>query len=75
MCHSNGIVSKPCLGNVIIISVKDKDKAYGIKNFSTVTLHAFDIDGVEEVGFESRHLDSSSPNFYVILTTLMTIII
>lgn len=67
MCHSNGIISKPSLGNAIIISIKDKDKAYRIKNFSTVTLHAFDIEGAKEVGFESRHLDSSDPNIYVIL--------
>lgn len=62
MCHSNGIFLKPSLGNAIIIFIKGEDEAYGIKTFPIVTLHELDIDGVEEVRFESRHFDSSGPN-------------
>lgn len=39
----------------------------GLNGFSIVTLHALDIDGVQEVEFGSRHFDFSGPNFYAIL--------
>lgn len=58
---------KPCLGHAIIISIKKTRVSHtGLNNFCPVKLHALNIDGVEEIGLESKHVGAHGPNFYAL---------